>query len=264
MISTKDALVAAMAGGYTSPLGWYNLGSGGTGAGAQNSGWIAGHRRGDLPAVGVAATCSSSTPGAVPLPATTAGNSWYLGAVSMTFSSGQAWLYDRLAQVRLDTTVTTAQPMSLTRPARSTSAHGVHAWLEIAVNSTAMAIPNSPVSYTNSDGVPGRTGSFGATGGTIYNASPTYPGLMLPMFLQTGDRGVSSIESVTLGSTLPMSVIVHLSRNIFTAGFGWQTASVQAGFLDLGATSLGADPCLFTAILGGTQQLHGALRMIQG
>ncbi|HRK46451.1 MAG TPA: hypothetical protein PK324_12550, partial [Nocardioides sp.] len=59
------------------------------------------------------------------------------------------------------------------------------------------------ISYTNSDGTAGRTGTI-----------PSFPataaaGTLVPFMLQAGDRGVRSIQSITLGTSL-VSGTVHL------------------------------------------------------
>lgn len=75
-----------------------------------------------------------------------------------------------------------------------------------AATTNAAAIANMTISYTNSDGVPGRTGTL--------LAPNTFPataviGSLVQFHLQSGDKGVRSIESITLGTTLGAGT-VHL------------------------------------------------------
>jgi hypothetical protein len=72
-----------------------------------------------------------------------------------------------------------------------------------AATTNAGAITNCTISYTNSDGTAGRTGtmaSFPATAAL---------GTFVPFQLQAGDKGVRSIESITLGTSM-VTGTVHL------------------------------------------------------
>lgn len=116
---------------------------------------------------------------------------YYLGATIM--------LVDRLShQGGLSGIVTTAQTTNLPTAAltRYTDGVGVWAGLQIytAIGSTATTYS---VSYTNSDGTSGRTSPLSNIGSTSYNAA----GVILPIPLQQGDKGVRSVESVTVTAT---------------------------------------------------------------
>lgn len=109
-------------------------------------------------------------------------------------------LIDRLTHSGgLNATITTAQTTNLPTAAlpRYTNGEGVMVGLVCwgTIGSTATTVT---VSYTNQDGTPGQTtpaATFGASG----NNAPTR---LIALPLANGDRGVRSVESVTVaGST---------------------------------------------------------------
>jgi hypothetical protein len=59
----------------------------------------------------------------------------------------------------------------------------------------AGAIANTTISYTNQDGVSGRTATIASFPATAV------VGTLVLFWLQAGDRGIRSIESITLGTT---------------------------------------------------------------
>lgn len=134
------------------------------------------------------------------------GSDWYLTGVRYMSDSSQTsavQLWDRLAaQGGLSATVTTAQTtnLPLTLPAREAARAvpyvGVHIGLVIysAIGSTATTVT---VSYTNQDGVSGRTSVATLFGGSSGNER-SVAGLMIPVPLQAGDTGVQSVQSVTV------------------------------------------------------------------
>lgn len=104
-------------------------------------------------------------------------------------------------------TTTTAQTInSVTFPARdnngTTNGEGVQVGILVTTATTnASAITNTIMSYTNSDGVSGRTAtisSFPATG---------VIGTFVKFQLQAGDKGVRSIQSITLGTSYTAGAI---------------------------------------------------------
>jgi hypothetical protein len=271
MITNRDTLIAAMAGGITVPFAQYAPNAPGSGSGYATSGWVLGGRKGDTPELGNPVHCTNTTPGALPIPAATTGNSWYVGALSWHASNTNAFhLYDRLAHARVDSTLTTAQSIGLTRPARSTTAHGVYAWLEVHNPApTGVSVPAITVSYTNSDGVAGRTGLLGAQGTFTYNLNANNPGFSVPMTMQGGDRGVASVQTLTISTTALATtpgLVLYLARTLSTFNNGLQSGfGVQLGFYDLGGIALGTNPCLsFNANASSTSIMHASARMIQG
>jgi hypothetical protein len=112
-------------------------------------------------------------------------------------------LYDLLFyQSGIVETTTTAQTVnSVAWPARdiagSTNGDGVEAWLHCTTaTGNAGAIANTTLGYTNQAGTASRSA------GLAYDWPVTaVAGTMVPFGLQNGDRGVRSIQSVTLGTS---------------------------------------------------------------
>lgn len=127
-----------------------------------------------------------------------------LRAVTRANTSGVInglFLIDRLwHNSGIGMTLTTAQTVnSVAWPARdinqSTDGRGVYIAAEVSATA-GTGTPTLLMSYTNSDGVSGRTGTnISATG-----ASPSQ-GRFYQMGLQAGDVGVRSVQSITLSST---------------------------------------------------------------
>lgn len=97
------------------------------------------------------------------------------------------------------TTLTAQTVNSVAWPARdinqSTDGEGVYIALEVQTG-TGAGTPSVSISYTNSQGTAGRTGtSFRA--GTANSGGGTW----LPITLQAGDTGVRSVQTVTLSAT---------------------------------------------------------------
>lgn len=98
-------------------------------------------------------------------------------------------------------TTTTAQTInSVTLPARdnngTTNGEGVQVGILVTTATTnAGIIANTTMSYTNSDGVAGRTATISAFPITAVI------GTLVKFQLQAGDKGVRSIQSVTLGTS---------------------------------------------------------------
>ncbi|MGL5734397.1 MAG: hypothetical protein ACRCYS_05975 [Beijerinckiaceae bacterium] len=96
------------------------------------------------------------------------------------------------------TTAQTITPVAL--PARdingTTSGEGVEAGILVtAATTNGAAVTNTTISYTNSNGVAGRTGTM------LSFPQSAVIGTIVPFQLQAGDRGVQSVQSVTLGTS---------------------------------------------------------------
>ena len=123
-----------------------------------------------------------------------------IGAKWGTLALGSLIIADRLShQGGLSGIVTTAQTTNLPTAAltRYTTGEGVMLGLSVytAVGATATTVT---ASYTNSDGTSGRTTPAVAFGGTNFG---TAAGRLILLPLQSGDRGVRSVESVTVAAT---------------------------------------------------------------
>lgn len=121
----------------------------------------------------------------------------YLARTEITVSAlGSVLVYDRVWSCSgLSGTVTTAQavtsPPTITRYANGV---GLELWVE-CYTATGSSAANITISYTNQDGVAGRT--------SVSTAHPTSlpAGRMYRVPLQAGDTGVQSVQSVTLSVT---------------------------------------------------------------
>jgi len=129
-------------------------------------------------------------------------------------------------------TTTTAQAFTTpTLPARdingTTNGEGCMIGMIFTAASTNVAtISNSTVSYTNSDGTAGRTATLTALAGGQIPISPVI-GTLVWFSLQAGDKGVRSIQSVTLGTTLGAgSISMIIARDV--ASIGNTTVNVPA------------------------------------
>lgn len=192
----KDTGTAEAAGIPHTP--WYQTGI--VGAGAAPGGGLNG-----------ANFTGPSLAGQIPMPAAVAGATCYLTrwTANHTGNIGHLWLMDRLwGNVPVVTTTTSQAITSPTWPARdesgSTNGGGVLLALETsAATGNVGAITNTTVSYTNSAGTSGRTATLAS-----YPATAQI-GTFVPLSLATGDQGVRSVQSITLGTSY-ISGQVHL------------------------------------------------------
>ena len=129
-------------------------------------------------------------------------------------------------------TTTTAQSITTpTLPARdvngSTNGEGcMIAMLTTTANTNAAVITNSTVSYTNSDGTAGRTATLSALVGSQIPATPVI-GTLIWFNLAAGDKGVRSIQSITLGTSLGAGAVsLMIVRQV--ASVGTTIANVSA------------------------------------
>jgi hypothetical protein len=151
-------------------------------------------------------------------------------------------------------TTTTAQTITMgALPARdvngTTNGEGcMIGMLTTVANTNAAAIANATVSYTNSDGVAGRTATLTAMAGSQITISPVV-GTMTWFNLQAGDKGVRSIQSVTLGTSLVAgSISMMICRDI---------ASIGTTLVNVPASRKLADPGV--RLYNGTCLLHCVL-----
>lgn len=127
------------------------------------------------------------------------------------------WLFDILwINTGLVVTTTTAQAITpVAIPARdfngSTNGEGVWAGLLVTTATTnAGVITNMTISYTNSDGTAGRTATLAAFPITAVI------GTVVWFQLAAGDKGVRSVQSVTLGTSLVAGAVsLILARPVF-------------------------------------------------
>ncbi len=135
-------------------------------------------------------------------------------------------------------TTTTAQTVnSVAFPARdangTTNGEGLMiGLLFVAAATNAAVINTSTVSYTNSDGTAGRTATLENTVGMMIPATPVI-GTLVWFKLQAGDKGVRSIQSVTLATSLGAGAV-----SLIVARWMPQVSTTVAG---IGAVAPGLD-----------------------
>lgn len=209
---------------------------------------------------------TNSTAGALKQADASGGRSLYLLSGSLVAqAAGSLILYDRLLHIgNLSGIVTTAQTVggSITR---NTGGMANQIWLEIytQIGATATTIT---ASYTNESGTSGRTTQAVAIGGTGLREVQR----MIQLPLASGDKGVQSVQSVTLLASTG------------TAGAFGVTLVHQLGFLPIGVPDCGtvrdwaagipdfplvdAGACLAMAWLANTTtapQVHGIFRFAE-
>lgn len=184
---------------------------------------------------------SSASTGRLPFPDPPAGNTCYLSSIEVNApASGILTLCDRLwHNGGITATITTAQSItSPTWPTRdnnaSSNGDGVYIGLEVSA-ATGAGTPVISVGYTNSDGTSGKSGNnIFAT-----SASPAAASFF-PIELVSGDKGVRSVQSITLSATWTSGTINLVAyRPIFSM-------SIEQGW-----TQITTDP-----ISGGVPQLQ--------
>ncbi len=146
----------------------------------------------------------------------------YLTYASLTASVVCApWLFDvMLVNSGIVVTTTTAQTLNtVALPARDANGaiEGEGCWVGLLVTTAttnAALISTMTMSYTNSDNVAGRT----ATVSAAYPFPATAViGTVVWFQLQAGDRGVKSVQSITLATTLTAGAVsVIIARPLFS------------------------------------------------
>jgi hypothetical protein len=196
---------------------------------------------------GVTTIPDKTTAGALLLPTIAGGLQAYLAQFALALSvAGSVWLFDRLAHVSgLSGIVTTAQPTVHNALTRWTTDNGLMCVLEVYTALGATGVTAS-VSYTNESGVAGRTG-------TIVIPASTAAGRFIPMTLQAGDKGVRSVQSVTMATTgtagnFGLTIAkVHAILPAILANVG-----VSLDAIGLNAQEIDVNACLMLAVLCST------------
>jgi hypothetical protein len=137
---------------------------------------------------------------------------------------------------------------------------GVQIALMVSTATTnGAAVTTITVSYTNSAGVSGRTGTI-----------PSFPataqaGTIVPILLQSGDQGVRSIESITLGTSLAggavhliaYTILVEQPVALSNAGTGTLALSDPGLALEAGVCAL---PVILTTATTATT-IYGTIQI---
>lgn len=175
---------------------------------------------------------TSGDRGSIPIKNPATGSN-YLTELTMGASVNHSHLFFDVLWVNSGIVVTTTTAQSITTPtlpARdvngTTNGEGcMIAMLTTTANTNAAVISNSTVSYTNSDGTSGRTATLTAIAGSQIPKDPVV-GTIVWFNLQAGDRGVRSIESITLGTSLGAGAVsLMICRDL--ANIGTSLVNVQ-------------------------------------
>lgn len=136
------------------------------------------------------------------------GNNYLTNFTGATSVACNPWLFDVLwINTALVVTTTTAQAITpVALPARdsdgATSGEGVWAGILVTTATTnAGAVTTITLSYTNQDGTAGKVATMAS-----YPATAVI-GTVVWFQLAAGDRGVRSVQSITLGTTLTAGAI---------------------------------------------------------
>lgn len=152
-------------------------------------------------------------------------------------------------------TTTTAQAITTPAfPARDSTGSSNGYGLEFGIltttaNTNAAVINNSTFSYTDADGTPGATGTLTNLAGFMFPATPVI-GTFTPFNLAAGDRGIRSIQSVTLGTSLGAGAITAIVYRPLLA-VGVTVANTPVVIPDI-SVRLYNGSCLTWIFVGGT------------
>lgn len=157
----------------------------------------------------------------------------YLTELTMGASVNHSHLFFDVLWVNSGIVVTTTTAQAITTPtlpARdvngTTNGEGcMIGMLTTTANTNAAVISNSIVTYTNSDGTGGRTATLSAIVGSQIPATPVI-GTLIWFNLQAGDKGVRSIQSITLNTSLGGGAVsLFIARDL--ANIGTSLVNVQ-------------------------------------
>lgn len=249
-----------LVGAFLAPYNLYRVtaSSGESGNVSQSLFGVIGHPgNGAPPTPGMAGeVVTPALAGIMPFTNPTGGKKSYLARAIFTALGGtsSAHLHDRLwHNSGIAVTTLTAQTVdSVTWPARdedgTTNGKGVMIALEVnGATSNGAAINTITVSYTNSDGVSGRTAVIdGLT--HSFPASAAF-GTWVPFRLQTGDVGVRSIQSITLGTSLGSGTVNLVAyRPLCFEVMNSAYATRPMNFRDTGLPRLYDDTSIFAVL----------------
>lgn len=215
------------------------------------------------------ATITSPRDGLISFADASPGETRLMRASVRPTQTGTLLICDRLwDNSSIVSTQTTLQSItSPTWPARdrngATAGDGVLLGLEVSVATTnGSAVSNSTITYTDEAGNGSRTATLLATPSII--PATAVAGTFVPFLLAAGDKGVRSVEGLTLGTSLGTGT-VHLVAYRPIASIGVPVGVPAEWAVDLvtgGAVKLYDDTALFfiwipsaTAALGASGQI---------
>lgn len=152
---------------------------------------------------------SSSDAGCLSFPDAGSGRTRYLTRIDITSTVLESFFFADILWVNsgLSATTTTEQTVnSVALPARDDdgTVNGKGCMIGLLATTAlgnAAVISNSTISYTNEAGTSGRTATLAAVVGSQIPATPVI-GTVVWFQLQSGDRGVKSIQTITLNTSL--------------------------------------------------------------
>lgn len=259
MISSLDQLVAAA----KQELPFFKPSMASKAAGAWQSLWTAAGQPAAGSAPGAAAIPTSATAGALlfsdPVAALT-----YLSTLQAAGGTiGTLVLYDRLAHASgLSGVLTTAQAVNTPALTRCVDGIGVEAWLEW-YTATGATASNVTASYTNTDDTAGRT-----TVSQVLQATPV-AGQMQKLPLAAGDKGVKSLQTVTLSASTATAgnFGVTLLKQLATIPLTVANIATVMDAIDLGLPKIDNGACLALMVLCSTTNtgaIFGKAQVAQG
>lgn len=256
-ITTEDGIVAGlkppavlMKNAFTGEAAgfWHDLGLVAGNPGVRTLG---------APGMAGATVSANALGGALPFDNPASGNA-YLARLAAAVGGNVIALmfYDLLwYQTGIAEATLTAQTVnSVALPARdkagTTNGDGVEAWL-IATTATtnAGAIANTSLSYTNEAGTAGRTANLVQSW-----PATAVAGTAVPFGLQGSDRGVRSIQSVTLGTSyVGGQVDLYMLRQLALVPFISASSGALLDWAALGLPQLHNNSAVYAmALLSGT------------
>jgi hypothetical protein len=158
----------------------------------------------------------------------------------------------------INVTITTAQSItSPTWPARDINGATLGSGVLLAVEVSAAVGAGTPtltLSYTNSAGTSGRTGT-----NTEVTAASAAAAAWYPIGLQAGDIGVQSVQSLTLSATWTSGTINVVAYRVLAATWANSSAAIDC--------ITGGFPRLYNGVvpfLIARQQVNGNFQLITG
>lgn len=269
-IATLDALISAISSGRIEAF--YKASGTSEAAGTLCDLFTAAGRpaAAAAPSVGLnGETLSRTSAGVIPFTDAAGALTKYLSNLAAAASEASSLLlYDRLWQ-NSGIVVTTVGAQAITPvaiPSRDANGaalgDGIQAYLEIYTATTnAGAVNNATISYTNTAGTAGRTGTITSIPATAV------AGTMCQIQLQAGDTGIRSIESISLGTSLVSGAVgLVLLRPLVFAGMAIPNVAMQQGFDECGA-KLWPGSALCLAVMSSTTVrplVTGSLTLVEG
>lgn len=227
---------------------------------------------GSAPVSGVnGAIYSGTTNGQIPVPAAVSGAQSYLARAEFSQNGNigtiaiDDWLWSNSGLV-----VTTTGAQAITTPAwpardavGSTNGAGVYAALLVSTaTGNGAPVTNTTISYTNSAGTAGRTGTIASFPATAVQ------GCWVPFSLQAGDVGIRSIQSISLGTSYVSGAIHLVAFRLIArmptpaANIGYDRDFAALGLPKVWDNSMPVMRYLGTATAGGS--VAGSLTYAQG